>query len=521
MPRHASLPSTRPPDNPQAAGPPRHRAHVDLLRTGALLALLVSAVPVQGQAHDRIWGRVVTTDGETREGFLRFHGELNAASRGDIFQSRQAVGSGPRDIWIAATRGKNPFLRTVELKGYRISWNDRSDDFPEDRPVHLPFGLLRAIVVQGDSVELALRGAAAGADSAGGRAGADLWSGESDRLRGQMDEDWPDTRIDVNHPQRGDTSFSAGDIGRIEFAAAPGGQEASSARLVGSVEDGSGRTYRGLITWDGRAVLRSDTLGRPVAESSRPAIRFDEVRSIERDDDGAHATLVSGEVVELTGGDRRRRRSVSVGVAPLVQVRVEGGGRRGDPAGEIRVVDPELGMVTIDWEDFSALHLEGGGAAGGVPGDFGGGAPLRGVVVTRDGEEIEGRIRWNALKEWTWDRLYANSDGVEIATGFGKILGVEQIAFPDLPPEMRPVTGQSLPGLALVTYLDGSTREMRGYNDLGSGNLGILVRAAASGGAAAASRQGAADAADGWRFVAWDDVREVRFVHDREEEPGS
>lgn len=494
---------------------------MDLLRSCAVLTLLVSAGPAQGQSHDRIWGRIVTTEGETREGFLRFHGEQNAASRGDTFQSRQAVGAGPRDIWVAATRGKNPFVRTIELKGYRISWNDRSDDFPEDRPVHLPFGSLQAIVVRGDSLEVALRGAAAGAGTAGGRAGADLWSGESDRLLGQMDEDWPDTRIDVSHPQRGDTSFMAGDIGRIEFAAAPGGREASSARLVGSVEDEAGRTFRGLITWDERAVLRSDTLGRPVAESSGDAIRFEEVRSIERDDDGARAVLVTGEVVELTGDDRRRRSSVSVGVTPLVQVRVEGGGRRREPASEIRVTDPDLGMVTIDWEDFSVLHLEGGGAAGGVPGDFGGGAPLRGVVVTRDGEEIEGRIRWNALKEWTWDRLYANSEGVEIATEFGNILSVEQIAFPDLPPETRTITGQALPGLARVTYLDGSTREMRGYNDLGSGNLGILVRAAASGGTGAASPQGAADAANGWRFVAWDDVREVRFVHSREEEPGS
>lgn len=490
--------------------------------------MLLHTAPGHAQSEGRIWGRITLRDGEQREGFLRFHGEQNAASWGDVFESLQDIGDGPRQSWIEASRGHSLFVRTLELRGYRISWNDRSDDFPRQRTIRVPFGSVRAIVVHDHNLEVALRGGTADAETSGSRAG---------RLIGEMDDDWPEQRIDVDHPLNGVSRISAEDIQRIEFSAAPGGQEASSARIAGVVEDESGRTFRGLVTWDNRAVLLSDTLGRRLSDSSRPPIRFDEVRSIERDADGTRATLASGEVVELTGGGRGRVRSVSVRVGTLVQVQVENAGRRRDPADEIMVVDPQLGTVTMDWDDITALRLDPADAGPSVSGlaaqtasgydDFDGATGLRGVVVTHDGEELEGRIRWNGLKEWSWDRLYANSDGVEIATEFGHIRSIEQIAFPDTSGDLRQVPGSLLRGRALVTLRDGRTYEVTGYNDLGSGNLGILVRTGAAAGEPApspAASGGAAEAgidADGdWRFVAWDDVKEVRFVHDRGADPG-
>ncbi|MYI07213.1 MAG: hypothetical protein F4059_07865 [Gemmatimonadetes bacterium] len=483
----------------------------------ALLALLLHTAPGHAQPEARIWGRITLKDGEQREGFLRFHGEQNAASWGDIFESRQDIGDGPRQSWIEASRGHGPFVRTLELRGYRISWNDRSDDFPRQRTIRVPFGSVRAIVVHNHNLEVALRSGTEDQETPGSRAG---------RLVGEMDDDWPETRIDVDHPLNGITSISGEDVERIDFSAAPGGREASSARLAGIVEDDSGRSFRGLVTWDDRAVLLSDTLGRRLSESSEPPIRFDEVRSIERDADGTRATLASGEVVELTGGGRRVR-TVSVRVGTRVQVQVEHAGRGRNPADEIMVVDPELGTVTIDWDDFSALRLDPAdvGAASGYD-DFDGALPLRGVVVTHDGEELEGRIRWNGLKEWSWDRLHAYSDGVEIATAFGRIRSIEQIAFPDTSAELRQVPGSSERGRALLTLRDGRTYEVTGYNDLGLRNLGILVQTGATAGEpglSSASGDGA-DAGTGidgdWRFVGWDDVREVRFVHDRGADPG-
>ena len=526
-----------------------------------MVASALLATPVHAQFEGRIWGHVTLKGGERHEGFLRFHGEQTAASWGDVLRIRQDVGSGPRDAWLDASRGMRPFVRTVELKGYRISWNDRSEDFPEERTIRIAFGSLRAIAVGEEEIDVALRRAVVGTEDAVDGADAGLWSGASGSLAGPKDDDWPDIRIDIDNPRRGGVRLSARDISRIEFAAAPGGQEASSARLVGSVEDDSGRTFRGLVTWDRRAVLWSDTLGSRFGESGRPAIRFDEVRSIEKDTDGARVTLVSGEVVQLTGSDRPRSgaRNVSIGLPRIVSVGVRSSGRRrGDPAGEVTVIDPGLGTVTIDWDEFSVLRLDRdeAGTGAGIPapevpdpgpdapdapgapdvpdapdapdnGHFAGGAPLRGVVVTHDGEEIEGRIRWNALKEWTWDRLYAISEGVDFAAEFQNIARVEQVAFPDLPPHLRLAPGSSLPGRALVTLLDGRSYEMRGTNDLGSGNLGILVRTAEPPGApgpSAATVSGAAGEAGtdggGWRFVAWDDVREVRLEHARDREPG-
>lgn len=487
--------------------------------TCALLASLLTAAPLHAQSDARIWGSVVTTDGEVHQGFLRFRGDQNAASWTDTFQSLQDIGLEPRDTWLDASRGRNPFMRTIELKGYRISWNDRSHDFPEQRTIRVRFGSIRAIVVSEDAVEIVLRGGAAGTEEATGRGGTSVWSGASGRLLGGKDEDWGDTRIDVDRPGRGRTTVSADDVGRIELAAAPSGREASSAQLAGSVEDRSGRTFRGFITWDDRAVLQSDTLRGRLGEGSPPTILFADIRSIARRPVGAIVTLASGDTVDLAGGINRRR----------------------NPASQVVVVDPDIGTVTIRWREFSALHLDreepgtsgqpGGGAAPNAASydNFDAGTLLRGVVVTHDGEEIEGRIRWSALKEWSWDRLYADADVVGFAVEFGSIRSIEQLAFRDVPSDRLVAEGAQFPGRALVTLLDGSAYEMSGSSDLGSRNWGILVRTTAPEGEPDPASGSAPDAGDdtgaardsAWRFVAWEDVREVRFDHSRSVDPGA
>lgn len=467
-----------------------------------LLASLVAASPVGAQSDGRIWGRVATTGGEVHEGFLRFHGEQDAASWTDTFRSVDDVPSERRDTWLAASRGGSPFIRTIELKGYRVSWNDRSDDFPSRRTLRVPFGSIGAIIVHGHNIEVALRSGPEGAADSTGYAGRDFRSGESVRFIGQQERHWEDTRIDVQHPLRGTARLSGDEVRRIEFAAAPDGQRAASPRIAGSVEDHSGRTFRGLVTWDNRAVLLSDTLAGRFEGSPRPTILFEEIRSIARKGRRAEVELESGEVVALVGGVGRRR----------------------DPAAEITVVDPDFGTVTIDWDEFSALRLGSDGSRAGGPadalayGDFDAGAPLRGVVLTDDGEELEGSIRWNAVKSWSWDLLYAYSDDVYMAIELGNILTLEQTADPPPVPQAAPRLRTR--GRARVTLLDGSTFEVTGNNDVGSGNLGILVKADSprgdpdSSGAAAADSTRAGDAGrGGWRFVAWEDVREVRFEH--------
>ena len=91
--------------------------------------LAQSAEPAGAPAANRIWGMVFTKGGEAYVGFLRFVSARHSASWVDSFQAEQSVGDGPFRAWANAIRDGAPSVRTVELKGYRITWNTGEDDF--------------------------------------------------------------------------------------------------------------------------------------------------------------------------------------------------------------------------------------------------------------------------------------------------------------------------------------------------------------------------------------------------------
>ena len=490
-----------------------------------LLALTAPLATAHAQSEGRIWGAVHTRDGERHEGFLRFGGGLRAASWADPFTIGQPVGEGPRRAWLDASESTDAILRTVELAGHRITWNHRSEDFPEERGLSIRVGALREIVLLGDTVELALRPlsgmdapvgdtATPAPDAGMATGGHALWSGADGRLRGEAPSGWEEAEILVEDPRRGVVTVRGDEVRRIEFAAAPAGSEAASARLVGALVDESGRRFNGPIIWNDRGVLESDALGGGFSPASVRDIVLGDIRSIERLAGGAdgaggaggtiaRVTLVSGEVVDLSAARRGR-----------------------DPVEEIVVLDAGLGRVTVDWDEFQALHLRPDASVAGVargdaaPGDapdpattghaaLTGGTPLRGTVVTEGGEEVAGRIRWNALEEWSWETLRASSDGLAMAVRFANIARIEKVAHPDDPqarwepgrtPGPSGVPRRWLAGRALVTLRDGRVFEMSGTADLGAGNLGMLVLTDSSPGEPE------------WRYIAWEDVGEVRFV---------
>lgn len=495
-------------------------------------------------AH-RIWGRVHTRDREQHEGFLRFVSARHAVGWADIFRAEQMVGATPFRTWFTSSRDGTPAVRTIELKGYRITWNTDSDDFsmrsgdfPGHRPVAIPYGSLSVLHASGirgstDLLTLELRSAPAG-NGKNPQRPDNVWSGGRATLLLRYTDAWRGTTIEVEGSAGVFSTVAIPDVRRVEFAPAPGDQEPRSAPLFGTVEDRSGRSFTGFVNWGGDKVLLSDTLDGWFEGPSLRPIPLGEIRSIQRLAGGTpgnaggqvRVTLATGEVVGLT------RRN----------------GARGSPVAPVIVNDPALGTVAMDWEDFRVLHLDGGasGAAdrpgSGVPNGiaaydtFDGGTPLRGTVVTGDGEEVRGRIRWSTLKEWSWDLLHGSVDGTEIAVRFGNIRRLEQLAFPDLPPD-QVANRASLPGRVRVTLLDGRTYELTGTGDLGSGNTGILVRPAApeeepgppaadpdSAQATASDAGGAAESGEArpdWRLIPWEEVRVVRFDHAGRRAPGS
>ncbi len=457
-------------------------------------------------------------------GFLRFVSARHSASWVDSFQAEQSVGDEPFRAWANASREGAPSVRTVELKGYRITWNTgeddfsgRSGDFPGSRVIRIPYGSLANLRGQPPRertlfLSIGLRGPGAN-DGETPQKPEHVWSGAGRGLILRYTEDWRGTTIEVEGPDGSHAAVAFKDVESVLFRPPPGAGEPPSAALFGTAVDRSGRSFTGFVNLNGDIVLESDTLERWFDGQSSGSIPLGGVRALERvtvetgrgPAEGVRVTLATGEVVELTPGRERRGSSVAVAVT-----------------------DPGLGTVTMDWEAFSALRLHDprGDAAGsaGCQGDrdglaptafhydtFDGGTPLRGTVVTGTGEAFEGRIRWGTLKEWSWDHLHGSMDGTELAVRFANIRSIERMAAPDLLPDPARA-GDAPAGRIRVNLQDGRTCEMSVHGDVGPGDAGILVRPA---------HDGTDEDRSGWRLIRWQDVRIVRFEHPAGGVPGS
>ena len=422
----------------------------------APLALPASAV----QAQDRIWGRVFTEDGGTHTGFVRFRG---VASWEDFFIAGKNIPDEHYQDWLDATRDGMPHLRIVELKGHRISWEEKHPDFVESPDARIRVGHLAALVPDtvGDVEVLT-------------RAGARLELAEP-RWR------WRD--IVVEGEGRSDLVHLHGrDVTRIEFAAVPEGAAPRANRLHGTVQDRSGRSFTGFV--DARAlnrrrdVLLDSGMLDDFENEDRRSIRLDDIRSLERTSAGVAATLVSGEVLNLADEES----------GPFDRPR------------PFRISDPALGSVSVEWKAFRSIRFHETARPAGY-GTFDGGHLLHGTIVTRQGEELAGRIRWNAHEEWSWESLNGTSEDVDFAIEFANIRRIER-------------TGED--GVR-VTVLDGRAFELTGSSDVGPDHKGVFVFPPQGGAAETAD----SNAGPAWRYVAWDDFREARFRHGAAERPGS
>lgn len=481
---------------------PANRMPLPPLRVHVAALLLLCAVPLQAQHDDRIWGRVFTEGGEVHEGFIRPLRWQAAASWADLLLASKEIPDEHYRDWLDATRGGEPHVGTVELKGYRITWEQKHPSFERAHLSGIRFGHLSELTIEEDGkVRLVTRShhgaeveradtATIGRDSFevpdGVRAVADSADGfiTVQRLTNM------ELRI-----ENGDRSINVNgsDVARIEFGTAPPGSAApSSPRLYGTLEDRTGRSFTGFVNWDRGSVLESHRLGdywEDVPELANPwvsdeyehSFRFSEVRSLQRTPCFAKATLKSDSVIELCSEPFER-----------------------DPM-PVRISDPALGRVEVDWDAVRTLRFE---PSPGLPGydAFDGGRPLSGTVVTQDGEEITGRIRWDADEEWSWELLQGSSDDVEFSIEFGNIAHIER---------------EESEG-ARVTLHDGRSFHLTSGNDIDHDNRGIFIFPVTAGGAADGGRTdgAAAGQADGaaagqtepeWRYVAWEDFREVRF----------
>ena len=426
---------------------------------------------------DRIWGRVTTDDGQSHEGFLHFLGSGGGATWADPLLGRREISDGSYHLWLEAARGGVPHLGVVEVGGYRVTWEERYPDFAQPSRASIRLGHVASLAPDAEGSVVVLPWGLDG-ESVGGADG-------TGRVGLRIKAPWSDSEMRI---ENGDSQVTMRwkEITGIDFspALAVDSGRAAPRPLYGTAVDTVGRSYTGWVSW-GAVRLESDSLGKIIMRSD----------------------LVSDSVLHSIAHSEIARRE---GVATVER---DGAITRSVEPGSVRVAAPDFGVVEIPYTALRSLRLVAAGPSEGSPAsspymDPPGWAarcewrrswPLAGTVTTSGGEEIEGRIRWNAVKEWSWELLEGSSRGVDFLVAFAEIELMER----------------DPKGGLRVSLADGRTLHLTDGGDLDEGNRGVLVFPTVA--EADGSWQGRSS---GWRHVAWSEIGEVRLRHPRSGELG-
>ena len=430
--------------------------------------------------EERIWGRVTANDGQSHEGFLHFLGSRGGATWADPLLGRREIPDDSYQLWLDAARAGEPHLGVVEVGGYRVTWEERYPDFAQPSRASIRFGHVASLSLDGEGIVVILPRGSDGEPGGGAASAEPVW------LR--TEAPWPDNEVRI---ENADSRVTIGwkEITRIDFSPAPTGDSGRVAPrpLYGTAVDTVGRSYTGWVSW-GSVRLESDSLGKIIMRSDLVS-------------DSVLHSIAHSEIARLDGVATLERTGTIT--------------RSVDP-GSVRVAAPGLGVVEIPYRALQSLRLVPGGPSEGSPVSSPNVAPpgwaarckwhrswpLAGTVTTSGGEEIEGSIRWNALKEWSWELLEGSSRGVDFLVAFAEI---------DLM-ERDPKGGLR------VSLANGRTLHLTDGGDVDEGNRGVFVmRASADGVETTESRQPSPPAR--WRYVAWEEIGEVRFALPRGAEP--
>lgn len=420
-----------------------------LASAGLLAAPLVAQTsPSSSPDAHRLWGEVRTVDGDVHEGFIRW--DRNEGSWVDVLDGSKELPDENYQIWLQANRDGEPPRRTLELKGYRISWDEADPDFALIALSGLQFGHIQSLTPAGrDSVMVVTRG------------------GQRLALFGGSTDIGPSMReLLVDRPGESTVELEWEDVERVTFAEVPSRARASSPRLYGTVADTTGREYTGYISWDLDEILESDVLDGEDPDGEDHNIEMGDIRSILVHRRSVTVTLNNGDTLSLSGSNDVDR------------------GHRG-----VQLSDPSLGFVEIEWEELDEVTFSDAPASEGLQA-FDGGHRLFGTLTTQGGEELTGFVRWDSDEEWSWEFLDGRSQGVVFKI---ELAQVDRIVRSE-------VFG------ATVTLADGRSFELDDANDVNWDNKGIMV-------SIGVSDPSDAQLSD-WRYVPWDDFASIRFEHD-------
>ncbi|RMH15897.1 MAG: hypothetical protein D6696_19495 [Acidobacteria bacterium] len=339
-----------------------------------------------------IYGKVLTTRGETYEGRLRWDGE--ESFWGDFFNG---------------TKDELPFFdripdeqqrRSRPIRVFGITVGSRWERISDRRSTMARFGDVAAIEPRrSDNVVLHMKG------------------GDRIELDGGSNDIGAD--VEIWDRQRGEVTVPWHRVERIELGPAPSDLPVEAYRLKGKVTSTAG-TFEGFIEWDNDERLSDEILDGDDPDGKRHKIPMGDIRLIERHSRSS-ARVVMKDGTELVLDDTND---------------VDAGNRG------IVIEDPRYGRVELSWSAFVRLELSDERSCGPPYQDFEPGTHLRGTVTTR-GKQLRGRLVYDVDESETWEFLNGeHDDGIEFDVPFALIRSITPIR--DAASRVELISGASL-----------------------------------------------------------------------------
>jgi hypothetical protein len=232
--------------------------------------------------------------------------------------------------------------------------------------------------------------------------------------------------------------------------------------------------FTGFLQWDRVGAVGLDELEGRSSDGELLSLPFNTIRTIaRRSRNSSVATLLDGREIVLS------------------DTRQAGDGHRG-----IYVDDARYGRVLISWDAFERVDLgaidDGHGGSGPAYDDFPPGRPLAGIVTTRAGRRLAGRLVYDLDETEFIETLDAPNQGVDYTIPFGLVASI-----------VLDGSGADAAGRAEVSLHSGEVLRLERSGDLGDGNAGLLIFVDG----------------DGAEYVPWAEVERVDFESPREMYP--
>lgn len=362
--------------------------------TKSLAFVFVALAFFSASAQDEgfIYGKVYTIDDKVYEGPIRWGKEEVYWS--DIFnaskernQNLRYLSSKDRD---RLDDRQNTWSNWNNGNWYRWfgNWGDRRNDYDNDyeHQFACQFGEIKTITPAGRKyVDL------------------EMQNGDKISLKGEGYNDVGE-EIRIMDPEMGELDMGWGRIRKIEFLRTPKSLANRFGKpLYGTVE-AFGEKFTGYIQWDHDERLSTDKLDGD-ADDGNISLEFSKISSIERRGGRSVVKMKSGRELVMDGSND-----------------VDSGNRG------VIIMSKEMIAIDVPWREFDKVTFSEPAGSLASYDQFANQKSLDGIVVTKDGKTLSGKIVFDLDEESSYELLQGKQGEFELTTSFRDVKMIEPIS---------------------------------------------------------------------------------------------